>query len=110
MSKRQQMILSVVLEGRTQADVARSYQVSEATVSRLVARYRREGDAAFEPRSRRPASSPTKLADELVEVIVNLRDELSSAGMDAGPATIAWHLEQHHHTKVSVSTIRRYLI
>ena len=47
MSKRQQMILSVVLEGRTQADVARSYHLSDATLSRLIARYRHEGDAAF---------------------------------------------------------------
>src|SRR4029453_5547019 len=31
-------------------------------------RYRHEGDAAFEPRFRRPAHSPTKLADELVEL------------------------------------------
>jgi transposase InsO family protein len=110
MSKRQQVILSVVLEGRTQADVARSYQVSEATVSRWVARYRREGDTAFEPRSRRPATTPTKLDNKLVELIVNLRDGLASTGLDAGPATIAWHLERHHATTVSVSTIRRYLI
>jgi transposase InsO family protein len=110
-SKRQQVILSVVLEGRTQAEVARSYQVSEATVSRWVARYRTEGDAAFEPRSRRPAISPGRLSEQLVERIVNLRDHLTTAGLDAGPATIAWHLEHHHDGQiVSIATIRRYLI
>ena len=111
MSKRQQVILSVVLEGRTQADVARSYQVSKATVSRWVARYRNDGEAAFEPRSRRPNSSPTRLTDELIELVVNLRDRLHAAGLDAGPATIAWHLEHHHgDITVSIATIRRYLI
>jgi transposase InsO family protein len=110
-SKRQQVILSVVLEGRSQAEVARSYQVSEATVSRWVARYRTDGDLAFEPRSRRPTTSPTRLPADLVDLIVNLRDHLHSAGLDAGAATIAWHLEHHHpHVAVSVSTIRRYLV
>lgn len=110
MSKRQQVILSVVLEGRSQAEVARSYQVSTATVSRWVARYRTDGDTAFEPRSRRPHTSPNRLTDELIELIVNLRDQLDSNGLDAGPATISWHLEQHHDTHVSISTIRRHLI
>ena len=111
MSKRQQVILSVVLEGRTQADVARSYHVSKATVSRWVARYRTDGDAAFEPRSRRPNTSPSRLTNELVELVVNLRDQLHTAGLDAGPATIAWHLEHHQPSLVvSIATIRRYLI
>ena len=55
MSKRRAAILSVVLEGRTQAETARHHGVSESTVSRWVARYRAEGDAAFEARSRRLA-------------------------------------------------------
>ncbi len=38
----------------TQAEAARTYGLSEATVSRLMARYRAEGEAAFEPRSRVP--------------------------------------------------------
>ena len=79
-------------------------------MSRLLARYRREGEAAFEPRSRRPKSSPTAVAPEVVELIVNLRAELSAQGLDAGPATIAWHLERHHATVVSVSTVRRRLL
>lgn len=103
--------MSVVLEGRSQADVARSYRVSEATVSRWVTRYRSDGDAAFEPRSRRPNTSPTQLADDVIERIVNLRDQLAQSGLDAGPATIAWHLEHHHDgVVVSIATIRRYLI
>jgi transposase InsO family protein len=109
-SKRQQVILSVVLEGRSQAEVARSYQVSKATVSRWVARYRDDGEAAFQARSRRPANSPTRLTPELVERIVDLRDDLTRAGLDAGAATIAWHLDHHHDLSVSTATIRRYLI
>jgi transposase InsO family protein len=110
MSKRRAVILSVVIEGLSQAETARLYEVSEATVSRLVARYRAEGDAAFEPRSRRPRTSPTETPAAVVELIVNLRTELVAQGLDAGPATIAWHLETHHDTIVSIATIRRRLL
>ena len=57
-------------------------------MSRWVARYRAEGDAAFEARSRRPNTSATRTPDEVVELVVNLRSELSSRGLDAGPHTI----------------------
>ena len=109
MSKRRSIILSVTIEGRSQAETARLYSVSESTVSRLLTRYRTEGDAAFEPRSRRPKTSPTRVADVVNEMIVNLRVDLTSRGLDAGPATIQWHLERDGHT-VSISTIRRRLL
>ena len=109
MSLRRSVVLSVVLEGRTQAQTARDYRVSEATVSRWVARYRTEGDAAFEPRSRRPRTSPSAIPDSVVELAVNLRSELAAQGLDAGPHTICWHLQQRHQITVSPSTIRRRL-
>lgn len=63
MSKARLVITAVVTEGRSQAEVARDYGLSKSWVSKLVARYREEGEAAFEPRSRRPtthrARSPT---------------------------------------------------
>ena len=51
MSKRRAVILAVTIEYKSQAETARSYGVSEATVSRWLSRYRSEGDAAYEPRS-----------------------------------------------------------
>jgi len=110
MSLRQAVIVSVTVEGLGQAEAARLYGVSESFVSRLLARYRVEGDAAFEPRSRRPRTSPTALGGEVVDLIVNLRVELTELGLDAGPQTIAWHLQAHHGLTVSVSSIRRRLI
>ena len=56
--------------------MARAYGVSQGWVSRLVARYRAEGEAAFEPRSRRPATSPRAIADASVALITELRKEL----------------------------------
>ncbi|MBL8778873.1 MAG: IS481 family transposase [Acidimicrobiales bacterium] len=110
MSLRRSVILAVTVEGLSQAEAARRYEMSESWVSRLLARYRLEGDAAFEPRSRRPHHSPTATPHETVELIVNLRVDLTDQGLDAGPETIVWHLEHHHGITVSISTVRRRLI
>lgn len=110
MSKRRAIITAVTVEGISQADAAVRFEVSESTVSRLMARWRAEGEAAFEPRSRRPHSNPNQVPDVVNSLIVNLRDQLSSQGLDAGPETIRWHLQQHHQVTVSVSSIRRRLI
>ena len=110
MSKVRLVVKAVVVEGRTHAEVAAQYGLSRSWVTRLVARYRLEGDTAFEAQSRRPRTSPTVIPDEVAELAVNLRSELSAQGLDAGPHTIAWHLQQRHQITVSPSTIRRRLV
>jgi transposase InsO family protein len=109
MSKARLVITAVIVEGRTQAEVAATYGVSKGWVSKLVARYREEGEAAFEPRSRRPKTSPGALEPRVVALILHLREQLAAAGLDAGPDTIAWHLKHHHGHQVSRSTISRHL-
>lgn len=103
------VITAVVVEGRKQAEVARSYGVSAGWVSKLVARYQREGDTAFEPHSRRPHTSPGRIANDTAQLIVELRGQLARRGLDAGAETIAWHLAQHHDLTVSPATIWRTL-
>ena len=109
MSKARLIITAVVVEGRSQREVARAYGINQSWVSRLVARYRAEGEAAFEPRSRRPKTSPTAIPPATVTLITELRGKLTTAGLDAGPDTIASHLAHHHAAHVSVATISRYL-
>jgi transposase InsO family protein len=109
MSKPRLIITAVVLEGRKQAEVAQAYNVSPGWVSKLVARYRLEGDEAFEPRSRKPHASPTALPQPTVDLIIELRQQLAAEGLDAGPDTIAWHLHHHHQQSVSSATIARKL-
>jgi hypothetical protein len=41
--------------------------------------------AAFEPRSRRPSTSPRATPPEIVELMVRLGKELVEQGLDAGP-------------------------
>jgi transposase len=109
MSKARLVITAVITEGRSQGEVARTYGVSQSWVSRLVARYRAEGEAAFEPRSRRPKTSPRAIGDATASLITELRKDLAAQGLDAGPDTICWHLEHHHRIRVSAATVSRYL-
>ena len=46
----------------------------------------------FEERSRRPRSSPARMADGSRTRVVALRKELADAGLDHGATTIQWHL------------------
>ncbi len=110
MSKARAIIVSVTVEGISQSEAARHFGVSRSWVSKLMARYRTAGDAAFEPRSRRPHTSPTRVSDVVNDQIVNLREQLVADGLDAGPHTIQWHLGNEHDIDVSVSTIRRRLL
>jgi len=103
------VITAVVVEGRSQSEVARDYGVSRQWVNVLIGRYRRDGEAAFEPRSRRPHSSPNQTPDCVEDEIVEIHKELDGAGHDAGAATIAFHLEQRHGLTPAVSTIWRIL-
>jgi transposase InsO family protein len=60
-------------------------------------------------RSRRPHRSPNRLPQSTVDLIVEMRRTLAGKGLDAGPHTIAWHLEHHHQLNVSVASISRHL-
>jgi transposase InsO family protein len=109
MSKARLVITAVTIEKRPVSEVARSYGVARSWIYTLLARYRAEGEAAFEPRSRRPGTSPSAISPEVVGLITLLRKDLAGQGLDAGPHTIAWHLEHHHRVTVSAATISRYL-
>jgi transposase len=70
------VITAVVVEGRSQAEAAGVYGVSKGWVSKLVARFRVEGEAAFVPHSRRPKTSPNATGPEVVELVVAVRKQL----------------------------------
>jgi transposase InsO family protein len=109
MTSNRLLITAMVVENRPVRDVAVQYGVSKSWLYELLARYRREGDAVFEPRSRRPDTNPNATPLEVVDLIVRLRKELADQGLDAGPETIAWHLAHHHDITVSRATVARHL-
>jgi transposase InsO family protein len=109
MSKARAVVLEVVSGHLNVTAAARAYGLSRQHVHRLLKRYREGGLEAVEPRSRRPASNPHAVADEVITAIVRLREQLTADGLDAGPLTLQWHLTQHGLPVPSTSTIRRIL-
>lgn len=89
MSKRYLVItvITAFLAAQSQSEVARASGVSRGWISKLMARYRAEGEAAFEPRSRAPKTSPGATPSVTVELVLELRKQLTDAGHDAGADT-----------------------
>jgi len=93
------------------AAFCRERGISRDTFYRWRSRYRAEGLAGLEPRSSAPKTSPGRTPSEVEEAVVALRKELDGAGLDAGAATIQWHLGRRGGQAVpSVSTIWRILV
>jgi transposase InsO family protein len=103
------VVTAVAVEGRAKSEVARDYGLSRRWVQKLVARYEAEGDVALEARSRRPLTSPQRVGGDLEDQIVAMRKSLREGGLDAGAATIHYHLSKSGGAVPSVSTIWRVL-
>jgi len=100
---------AVVLEGRSPAKLAREHKISRSWIYELLARYRAGGYPAVAPRSRRPRSCAHQTRPAVERAILTLRRQLTRAGHDAGPATIAYHLRRRVARVPSVATIWRIL-
>jgi transposase InsO family protein len=110
MSLARLVITAVTVEGRPKSEVARDYGITRFWVQTLVKRFAVEGEAAFEPHSRRPHSNPRAVSLEVEDQIVRLRKTLTKNGLDAGAETIAAHLATAGMDPVpAVSTIWRIL-
>lgn len=109
MSKHQVAVLKVVSGQLFVTAAATQYGISRGHLHRLLARYRDGGLDALKPRSRRPHASPQRTSPWVRDRIVELRRDLVSRGLDAGPATIAWHLDREGLGAPSTSTVRRIL-
>ncbi|MEK6721281.1 MAG: IS481 family transposase [Chloroflexota bacterium] len=109
MSKHRVAVLKVVSKQLSVTAAAAAYGISRQQLTRLVRRYRDGGLEALEPRSHRPLTNPRHTPDATRDRIVALRRELTAHGLDAGPVTIAWHLEREELPVPSTSTIRRIL-
>jgi transposase InsO family protein len=96
-------------EGTPVAELAATHGVHRSWLYKLLARYRAEGDAGLEARSRRPHRSPNRITDQFADEIVALRKQLTETGFDAGAQTIHTHLTRTHARPPSVSTIWRVL-
>lgn len=108
-SQSQVIVLSILHDGLTPTQAALRFGVGRTWIYQLLARYSAGGLEALEPRSRRPKTNPRALSVEKRNQIVALRKGLLSQGLDAGAASIAWHLEQAGDKSPALSTIWRIL-
>jgi transposase len=103
-AKYEVLIKAVTVQGLSYGEVARRYGVSKTLVHKLHHRWLAEGEAAFEPRSRRPVSSPNRTPEPVRARILTLRQELAAGGLDDGADTITEHLARDG-VRVSRATV-----
>jgi len=103
------LVEAVVLGKQSPNQLLREHPISRSWFYELLSRYRREGPAALVPKSHRPASCPHQVDRTVVNAILELRAELSAAGLDAGPQTILHHLARRFEQVPSRATVWRIL-
>lgn len=103
------IVRAVREQGLSHAEAAARFGVTRQWVHALVRRYDTDGPDGVAPRSRAPKTRPGTTPDGIRDRIIALRVQLVADGADAGPETIAWHLEQEGRRAPSTSTIRRIL-
>ncbi len=109
MSLARVVVTAVIVEGRSKTQVARDYGVARSWVYELLKRFEAEGEAAFEPRSRRPHSNPRTTSAEVEQRVLFWRKHLADQGLDAGAHTIAYHLGLELGSAPAISTIWKIL-
>ena len=96
MSKARLVITAIEVEGRSPAEVVAAYGVSRSWLYELLARYRAGGDAAFEPRSRRPHSSPRSTPAQTVELVLRIRKQLRATAQRINASHEYMHIANEH--------------
>jgi transposase-like protein len=93
------------------AAFCREHGISRETFYVWKRRYDAEGVDGLEPRSRAPKTHPRRISVDVEEVVIELRKELTDLGVDAGSATIQWHLQRRFKRATpSVATVWRVLV
>ena len=109
MSKMRVIVLSITHQGLTKQQAAEKYNITRRWIDILLNRYQTGGLEALEPRKRTPKTNPRATPPELIDAVKQMRYELESQGLDAGPISIHWNLQQQGLTPPSTATIRRIL-
>ena len=107
--KNKAIILAVIHGSMSIKAAAEHFGVSQRWVKELLRRYAYEGEKAFEPRSKRPKTSPNRTEEHVRDRIISLRESLTKQGLDAGAETIQLHLENDGYPPPARATIHRIL-
>lgn len=108
MGKNHVIILAITEQGLSYRQAAKQYGVSKSWVHKIHKRYLSEGTDAYRPQSRKPHTSPRRTPEDIHKRVLELRQELATAGHDCGPHTLAEHLAREH-IRLGTTTIWRIL-
>ena len=103
------IVKAVRHQGRSPSKVAKQFGISRQRVYQILNAFDAGGAKAVAPKSRAPHTHPQAVPGKLRAEIVTIRRQLTRHGLDAGPETIAFHLERDGKRSPSTSTIRRIL-
>lgn len=87
------LVVEVELDGLNVTEFCRQHGISTWLFYQLRKRVAAEGEAGLEPRSRAARRVANRTPHWVENLIVELRKELGDGGLDAGAATIRFHLE-----------------
>jgi transposase InsO family protein len=87
----------------------RCQKISRQTFYKYRRRFREDGLAGLEERSRRPKCSPGQTAAEVEEAVLRKRKQLIEQGLDHGAQSIVWALDGDEVAVPSPSTVWRIL-
>ena len=104
-AKSQVIVLTLLHEGLTSSVVAERFEVSREWIYQLLARCKADGLEGLESKSRQPKGNPSPLSPEVHAEIIRVRTDLLVRGLDAGAASIAWHLGEAKLHVPALSTI-----
>ena len=88
-------------------EFCRAHGVSTWFFYDLRRRFGLEGEAVLEPRSRAPKRVANRTPAEVEDRIVEVRKRLEDDGLDAGPATIAYHLGEGSPSEATIWRVLR---
>lgn len=108
MGKNHVIILAITEQGLSYRQAAKQYGVSKSWVHKIHKRFLAEGTDAYRPQSRKPHTSPRRTPEDIRKRVLELRQELATAGHDCGPHTLAEHLAREH-IRLGTTTIWRIL-
>lgn len=101
---------AVLIEGRSYRATASSVGMSKSWVEKQVGLFRAGSYEGLGKRSTAPLRRPAQTSSDLEDEIILLRKQLSEEGLDAGPKTIGYHLQQRHGASPGRSTIHQVLV
>jgi transposase InsO family protein len=103
------MVLAALPDGCNLSAWCRQLGISRQTAYKWRARFRAEGQAGLEDRSRAARAPAGRTSAEVEDAVVALRKQLAGDGLDHGPASVRDRLAQAG-TELSDATVWRILV